>query len=100
MAKIRELLLGPVIADESARVDESVDRLNELVREQQEAITALHAKIRELEDRQRAGMERFRVRLLGMVEAVLADEDDVRSRLKKNDALLFELNSEKENDGE
>jgi len=90
MAKIRELLVGPVIADESARVDQSVDRLNELVNEQRETILILEGRIRELEESQRLGMERHRLRLFGMVEALLASEDDVRARLAKNETLMGE----------
>lgn len=87
MAKIRELLVGPVIADESARVDQSFGRLNEFIREQQETIAALQTRIQELEDRQRVGMSRLHVRLLGLVEALLADEEAVRSRLTQSEVL-------------
>lgn len=99
MAKIRELLMGPVIADESARVDQSVGRLNDLAKTQQDAINALQARIQELEDRQRVGMKRVQMRLLGMVEALLADEEDVRARLSKNEIFLSRLKSDRENSG-
>jgi len=99
MAKIRELLVGPVIADESARVDQSVEHLNKLVREQREAISVLEARIRELEESQRVGMTRLRVRLLGMVEALLANEEDVRVRLAQNQTLLPELENNDASDG-
>ena len=92
MAKIRELLVGPVIADESARVDQSVDRLNEIVKEQRERITTLEADLRDLKDSQRNDMARLRVRLFGMMEALLADEDDVRARVEQNQALSSEIN--------
>lgn len=91
MAKIRELLMGPVIADESARVDESVGQLNHLLKEQQDLISALQARVRDLEESQRVGMRRLRLRLMGMVEALLASEDDVRLRLSKNEVLSPKL---------
>ena len=87
MAKIRELLVGPVIADESAREDQSFDRLNDFVKQQQETITALQTRIQELEDRQSAGMSRLNARFLGVVEALLADEETVRSRLVQSEIL-------------
>lgn len=91
MEKIRELLVGPVIADESARVDEAVSRLNDLMRDQQESITKLQARIGELEGSQRAGMRQLQLRLLGMVEALLAKEEDVSARVKGNQLLSPEL---------
>ena len=94
MAKIRELLVGPVIADESARVDQSFGRLDELVRQQQQTITALQARIQELEERHHAGMKRLQVRLLGMVETLLADEDDLRSRLMQSETLQPKLEND------
>lgn len=96
MAKVRELLVGPAIADESKRVEQSFDRLNDLVKEQQDLITTLTARIRELEDSQRNELKRVRVRLLGMVESLIANEDDVRSRLMQHDMLMSELDSDQE----
>lgn len=95
MEKIRELLMGPVIADESARVDRSVSRLDELAKAQKESIIALQARVQELEERQRVGMKQMRMRMLGMVEALLADEEDVRARLLKNETLLSKLEGDK-----
>ncbi|MGI9510841.1 MAG: hypothetical protein ACR2QJ_15985 [Geminicoccaceae bacterium] len=94
MAKIRELLVGPVIADESARVDQSVARLDKLAKAQHETIIALQARIQEMEDRERINSKQVRMRLLGMVEALLADDDEVRSRLMKNETLLSRLESD------
>lgn len=91
MARIRELLVGPVIADESARVDQSFDQLKELVEEQHQTIIALQSRFRELEDTHRADVKRLRLSLLGMVETLLANEEDVRSRVMKNDTLRREL---------
>lgn len=91
MAKIRELLVGPAIADESARVDETVARLNDLVRDQQETIVTLQARIRDLEDDQRVDMASLRVRLLGIVETLLAEEEEVRSRLMRSETLMSKL---------
>lgn len=91
MAKIRELLVGPVIADESARVDQSVAQLNELVEEQHQTIIALQSRCRELEDGRRADMKRVRLDLLGLVETLLADEEEVRSRVMQNETLRARL---------
>ena len=91
MTKIRELLVGPVIADESARVDQSVARLKELIEEQHQTIVALEARLGELESDQRADIKRVRLGLLGIAETLLADEGDVRSRVMKNDALRQRL---------
>ena len=88
MAKIRELLVGPVIADESARVDQSVDRLHVLVNEQRETITTLEGRIRDLEESHRIGMERLRLRFQGMVEALMASEDDLRARVAESKTVL------------
>ena len=99
MAKIRELLVGPAIADESARVESSFVRLDELAKEQQEAISTLQAKVRELEENQRVGLKRMRMRLLGVVEALTADEDELRARLTQHEALLSKLEIDHENDG-
>ena len=97
MAKIRELLVGPAIADESERIDRSVDRLHDLVKEQQEALTALRTQVQELEDDQRRGIRQLRLRLLGIVESLIADEEDVRSRIMRHDILMSELENEQEN---
>lgn len=99
MAKIRELLVGPVIADESARVDEAVRQLNDLVRDQQEAISKLQARIGELEDRQRADNKRLKLRLLGIVETLLASEDDVDTRVTGHHLLAGELVDDKGHHG-
>ncbi len=99
MAKIRELLVGPVIADESARVDEVVSQLNDLVREQQEAISKLRVRIGELEERQRLNNKQLRVRMLGLVETLLASEHDVSERLAGNQLLAAELETNEDKDG-
>ncbi|NJO36261.1 MAG: hypothetical protein HC871_00030 [Rhizobiales bacterium] len=91
MAKIRELLVGPVIADESARVDQSFDRLNQLLRDQRETISALQTRLQQLEENQQTDMQRLQVRLLGIVEALLADEEELRSRLAENGSLSARL---------
>ncbi len=91
MSKIRELLVGPVIADESARVDESVAHLRELIEEQHQTIIALQSRLGELEDDQRADMKRVRFTLLGIAETLLAEEEDVRSRVMQNQALRQRL---------
>lgn len=92
MAKIRELLVGPIIADESARVDQSVERLHEIVNEQRNLITTLEARLRDLEEKERNDMAQLRVRLFGMMEALLADEGDVRARIQQNQTLASEVN--------
>lgn len=99
MDKIRELLVGPALADEAARIDQSVSRLNELAKIQDETIVALEAKIRELERTQRLGMEQLRLRLLGVVETLLADEEDLRARLARNDMLMSRLDAVNESGG-
>lgn len=91
MEKIRDLLMGPVIANESARVDGAVSRLNELLKEQQELITALQARVGQLEDRQREGTRKLRLRLFGLAEALLADEEEVRARVHANASLAPKL---------
>ncbi len=96
MAKIRELLVGPVIADESARVDESVARLNKLVEEQHQAIIALQSRLGELEESQRADRKRVRLGLFGIAETLLADEEDVRSRVMQNETLRQRLKDDEE----
>lgn len=91
MAKIRDLLLGPVIADESARVDRSVGRLDDLAKEQRGAIADLKRRLDEFEQQQRAEVERLEVRILGLVEALLADENEIRARLRQHDTLRSRL---------
>lgn len=99
MAKIRELLVGPVIADESARVDEVVRQLNELVQDQQDAISKLQARIGELEERQRVDNKRLKLRLLGIVETLLASDDDVSARLTGHHLLAAELTDDRGHNG-
>jgi uncharacterized coiled-coil protein SlyX len=98
MAKIRELLVGPVIADESARVDEAVSELNDLVRAQQEVISKLQVRIGELEELQRLNNKQLRLRMLGIVETLLADEADVSERLSGNQMLTAELEDDRKRD--
>lgn len=100
MAKIRELLVGPALADESARVDQSVSRLSELAKVQNETIAALQTRIQELEQTQRIGMDQLRLRLLGLVETLLADEEDLRARLAQNDMLMSRLDVASKSSGE
>lgn len=99
MAKIRELLVGPAIADESERIEKSVDRLNDLVKEQQEALAALRAQVEELESSQRTEIKQLRLRLLGIVETLIADEEDVHSRIKRHDMLHSEFEGKQERKG-
>ena len=96
MAKIRELLVGPVIADESARVDQSVAGLKELVEEQHQIINTLQSRIRDLEGSQRADRKRARLELLGIAEALLADEEDIRSRIMQNEIFRSKLEADDE----
>lgn len=91
MAKIRELLVGPAIADQSERIGKSVEGLSESAREQQETIDALLARVQALEESQRAGMREQRMRLLGMMEALLADDEELRARLMRNEVLWSRL---------
>lgn len=87
MARIRDLLVGPVIADETARRDQSVGRLDQALADQSSVITTLKARIDDLEQRQRAETERLDLRLLAMVESLLVDEEGLRRRLAKSDPL-------------
>jgi len=87
MSRIRDLLVGPVIADETARRDESVSRLDRVLTEQSATISALQAQINELEAVRRAETERLDLRLLGILEALLTDEEGLRRRLAKSDQL-------------
>ncbi len=96
MSRIRDLLVGPVIADETARRDESVSRLDKALADQSETISALQARISDLEAEQRTETERLDLRLLGIVEALLTDEEALRKRLAKSDQLksyLYEAGS-------
>ncbi len=96
MAKIRELLVGPVLADESARVDESFAGLKELVEKQSRLITNLESRILELEDGRRADRERVRLGLFGIAESLLADEEEMHSRIIRNDVLRAKFEAENE----
>lgn len=87
MARIRELLVGPSIADQSARVDQSVGRLDQTLADQAQAIATLKGRLDDLQARQRAETERLDLRLLGVVEALLADEQGLRARLAGSDLL-------------
>ena len=87
MSRIRDLLVGPVIADETARRDESVSRLDRTIAEQSESIKALQTRISELEASQRAETERLDLRLLGIVESLLTDEQGIRNRIARSDQL-------------
>ncbi len=87
MLRIRDLLVGPVIADESARRDQSVSRLDQALADQSALITALTARVHDLEQVQRAETARLDLRLLGIVESLLTDEQGLRSRVAKNDRL-------------
>lgn len=105
MARIRELLVGPSIADESARVDQSVVRLDQTIADQAQAIATLKGRLDDLQARQRAETERLDLRLLGVVEALLADEQGLRARLAGSDLLkhhtrqLTDKNAELDNSG-
>lgn len=83
MLRIRDLLVGP----ESAKRDESVSRLDQALADQSALITALTARISDLERVQRAETARLDLRLLGIVESLLTDEQGLRSRVAKNDQL-------------
>lgn len=87
MARIRDLLVGPVIADETAKHEETVGRLDQTLADQSALIMALNARVDELEQAQRVETERLDLRLLGMVEALLADEQGLRHRLSKSEPL-------------
>jgi hypothetical protein len=87
MAKIRELLVSPVVADEAARTEQSINRLEETANIQRETIASLQGRIDDLEQRQRADVGRLRARLFGLVEAMLVDDEELRARLMRNDTL-------------
>ena len=87
MSRIRDLLDGPVIADETARRDESIGRLDRALADQSETIGTLLARIDDLEQAQRADAEKLNLRLLGMVEALLTDQENLRDRLAESDHL-------------
>lgn len=87
MLRIRDLLVGPVIADESARRDQSVSRIDQALVDQAALIAALTARVNDLEQVQRAETARLDLRLLGIVESLFTDEQGLRSRVAKNDHL-------------
>lgn len=87
MARIRDLLVGPVIADEQVRRDQSIGRLDQSIADQSQTIAALTARISDLEQAHRLETERLDLRLLGMVEALITDEKGLRDRLAKSDQL-------------
>ncbi len=91
MAKIRELLIGPALADESARMDRSVSRLDEAASVQRETVAGLQSRLDELEVRQSREIDRLQTRLLGLIEALLADEEEIRARLMHSDVLRTKL---------
>jgi molecular chaperone GrpE (heat shock protein) len=118
MSRIRDLLMGPVIADQSAKVEQSVERLNtaitdqatnqaklvaeltarleRLEAEQRAAVDKLQSEQRQaaerLETAQQASTERLQLRLLGLVDALLCDEADLRARINGNKLLAARLN--------
>lgn len=87
MSRIRDLLVGPVIADETARRDQSVSRLDQALADHSQTLSALQARINELEAAQERETRRQDLRLLGIVESLLTDEQGLRNRLAKNDQL-------------
>ena len=91
MSQIRDLLVGPVIADEQVRRDQSINRLDQTIADQAETIDALRVRINDLEQAHRLQTERLDLRLLGMVEALITDEQGLRNRLAKNDQLKAHL---------
>jgi hypothetical protein len=115
MSRIRDLLMGPVIADQSAKVEQSVERLNtaitdqatnqaklvaeltaRLEAEQRAAVDKLQSEQRQaaerLETAQQASTERLQLRLLGLVDALMCDEADLRARINGNKLLAARLN--------
>ncbi|MGI9436422.1 MAG: hypothetical protein ACR2Q4_16610 [Geminicoccaceae bacterium] len=91
MARIRDLLVGPVIADESARRDQSIGRLDQTIAEHAEKLATLRSRLDDLQQVQRAETDRFNLRLLGIVEALLADENELRKRLAQSEVLKHHL---------
>jgi hypothetical protein len=83
MLRIRDLLVGP----ESAKRDESVARIDQTLADQSALIATLTARVSDLEQVQRAETARLDLRLLGMVESLLTDEQGLRARLAKSDPL-------------
>lgn len=73
MARIRELLIGPVVADEAARTAQSISTLDEAAKSQSETIASLQERIETLEKQRRVDIDQLRIRLLSLVEALLAD---------------------------
>ena len=84
MARIRDLLVGPVIADESARVDQSLERIGSSLTDQGQALQQLTKRLERLEALQETEIRRLDLRLLGMAEALLADESSLRARIADN----------------
>lgn len=82
MSRIRDLLVGPVIADEQARRDESVTRIDQSLSDQSQSIETLTARLGELEKAHCLETERLNFRLLGLLEALLIDEKVLRARLE------------------
>ena len=91
MARIRELLVAPVVADESARVGQSLERLERLLSEQVEKYARLSERLKRLESEQRADARRLDLRLLGVVDALLTDENGLRARVAGNELLRPQL---------
>ena len=87
MAKIRELLVSPVVADEAARTEQSISRLEETTSAQRETIASLQHRLDDLEQKQQADVEKLRTRLFGLVEVMLADDEELRARLMQSDVL-------------
>ena len=73
MARIRELLIGPVVADEAARTAQSISALDEEAKSQREEIANLQLRIDTLEKQRRSDIDQLRKRLLNLVEVLLAD---------------------------
>jgi len=91
MARIRELLVGPVVADEAARTAQSINTLDEAAKSQGDTIASLKLRIEELEGEQRASAEQLKMRLLGLVEAIFSDDREIRERLMKNELLRSKI---------
>lgn len=93
MARIRDLLVGPVIADETVKRDESFARLDRVLAEQASMLSALRARMDSLEQAHRAETEGLQLRLLGVVEALLADESTLQARLERSEGLRSRLDA-------
>lgn len=94
MARVRELLVGPAIADQSVVINQAIDSLSERIREQQETIATLRSRIQELEDSHRINTSKLQTRLLGVAEALLANDEDLRPRLTNNEAFNGKLDDD------